>query len=139
MDCCAPDVDAASLERRTNDDELRLASRDIGGGLRQTELAIPGIHCGGCVQRIEKTLNKLPGVVRARVNLSTKRATIHWRSDETPPPFISTLSAIGFEAHLYDVRADDGSWTRVARGIPGSRERIRSVDAGAGVGGGSVA
>ncbi|WP_163618267.1 M23 family metallopeptidase [Microbacterium sp. B35-30] len=30
----------------------------------------------------------------------------------------------------YDVRADDGSWTRVARGIPGSRERIRFIDAG---------
>ena len=111
MDCCAPDADAAPLDRRTNDDELRLASRDIGGGLRQTELAIPGIHCGGCVQRIEKTLDKLPGVMRARVNLSTKRATIHWRADETPPPFISTLSAIGFEAHLYDVGADDKDGT----------------------------
>jgi hypothetical protein len=30
----------------------------------------------------------------------------------------------------YDVRADDGSWTRVERGIPGPRERIRSTDAG---------
>jgi Cu2+-exporting ATPase len=102
MDCCAPDVDAAPLDRRSNDDELRLASRDIGGGLRQTELAIPGIHCGGCVQRIERTLDKLPGVVKARVNLSTKRATIHWRADKMAPPFISTLSGVGFEAHLYD-------------------------------------
>jgi hypothetical protein len=34
----------------------------------------------------------------------------------------------------YDVRADDGSWRRVERGIPGSRERIRSVDARAGGG-----
>ena len=107
MDCCAPDVDAAPLDRRSNDDELRLASRDIGGGLRQTELTIPGIHCGGCVQRIERALAKLPGVVRARVNLSTKRATIHWRADKTPPPFASTLSAIGFESHLYDPGAGD--------------------------------
>jgi hypothetical protein len=29
----------------------------------------------------------------------------------------------------YDVREDDGSWTRVERGIPGRRERIRSIDA----------
>ncbi|WP_162564397.1 MULTISPECIES: peptidoglycan DD-metalloendopeptidase family protein [Microbacterium] len=29
----------------------------------------------------------------------------------------------------YDVRQDDGSWTRVERGIPGSRERLRSVPA----------
>lgn len=33
----------------------------------------------------------------------------------------------------YEVRAPDGSWTRVERGIPGSRDRIRSVvDGGAG-------
>lgn len=28
----------------------------------------------------------------------------------------------------YDVRSEDGAWTRVERGIPGSRERIRAVD-----------
>lgn len=107
MDCCAPDADAAPLDRRSNDDELRLASRNIGDGLRQTDLTIPGIHCGGCVQRIEKTLDKLPGVIKTRVNLSAKRATINWRADETPPPFISALSAMGFEAHLYDRGVDD--------------------------------
>jgi hypothetical protein len=50
---------------------------------------------------------------------------------------LMTAKGVACAFAAYDVRADDGSWTRVARGIPGSRERIRSVDAG--VGGGSAA
>ena len=107
MGCCAPDIDSPLIDRRAVDDEVLLASRDIGEGLRQTELAIPDIHCGGCVQRIEKALGALPGVIEARVNLSTKRATIRWRAQNAPPPFISTLRSIGFEAHLHDAGTDE--------------------------------
>ena len=119
MGCCAPDVDSESMDRRAVDDEVLLASRDIGEGLRQTELAIPDIHCGGCVQRIEKALGALPGVIQARVNLSTKRATIRWRTHNAPPPFVSTLRGIGFEAHLHDAGTDekDGALAELFRAL----------------------
>ena len=108
-----------SIEARTANDELLLASRDIGGGLRQTDLSVPTIHCGGCIQTIEKALGALPGVEQARVNLSTKRVTIRWRADGTPPPFIETLRAVGYEAHLYDVAADskDGAVAELVRAL----------------------
>src|SRR5215475_141280 len=105
MTCCAPSVefvDVAADRRRAKNDEIRLASRDLGEGLRQTDLTVPTIHCGGCIQKIEKTLDALPGVEQARVNLSTKRVTIRWRTDGTPPPLIESLRRIGYEAHLYD-------------------------------------
>ena len=119
MGCCAPDIDSESMDRRAVDDEVLLASRYIGEGLRQTELAIPDIHCGGCVQRIEKALGALPGVIQARVNLSTKRATIRWRAHNAPPPFISTLRGMGFEAHLHDAGADekDGALAELFRAL----------------------
>ena len=91
---------------RTANDELLLASHDIGGGMRQNDLSVPTIHCGGCIQTIEKVLDTLPGVEQARVNLSARRVTIRWRADGTPPPLIETLRAVGYEAHLYDVAAD---------------------------------
>src|SRR6185312_13137187 len=78
----------------------------LGAGLRQSDLSVPTIHCGGCVQRIERALGDLPGVERARVNLSTKRVAIRWRG-ESPPPVIATLNAAGFEAHLYDAGAEE--------------------------------
>jgi Cu2+-exporting ATPase len=88
-------------------EELLLASRAVGGGIRQTDLSVPDIHCGGCIQKVEATLSALPGVEKARVNLSTKRVAIHWQADKPPAPFIETLSRIGYDAHLYDAGADD--------------------------------
>jgi Cu2+-exporting ATPase len=109
MTCCAPSVEFSDVmtdRRRAKNDEILLASHDLGEGLRQTNLSVPTIHCGGCIQKIEKTLDALPGVDQARVNLSTKRVTIRWRADGTPPPMIEALSRIGYEAHLYDAITD---------------------------------
>ena len=85
-------------------DELLLASRVVGPGLRQSELAVPAVHCGACVQRIERMLGGLPGVERARVNLSTKRVTVAWRGEA--PPLVEALGDAGFEAHLDDAVAE---------------------------------
>lgn len=109
MSCCAPGSEAAldMSNPSARADEVLLASRVVGDGIRQTDLSVPGIHCGGCIQSVEKALGALPGVEAARVNLSSKRATIRWRSDTAlPPPFIETLRDIGYDAHLYDAQAD---------------------------------
>jgi len=43
---------------------------------RTHDLAISGMTCAACSARVEKVLNKRPGVVRARVNLATERARV---------------------------------------------------------------
>lgn len=107
MSCCAPGSEMAlGIDASGRADEILLASRMVGDGIRQTDLSVPGVHCGGCIHRIEKALNALPGIEAARVNLSSKRATIRWQANAPPPPFIETLQGIGYEAHLYDVKAD---------------------------------
>ena len=87
-------------------DELLLASRIAGPGLRQNELSVPTIHCGGCMQRIERVLGGLPQVECARVNLSSKRVAVTWRG-EVPPPLIATLAEAGFSAHIHDFGAEE--------------------------------
>ena len=110
MSCCAPGaelalhmIDHAGLSR----EEILLASRTVAAGTRQTDLVVPGIHCGGCIERIETALVRLPGVERARVNYSTRRVTICWVGG-IPPPFMETLRALGYNAHLY-AAGNDGA------------------------------
>src|SRR5262249_50063691 len=71
-----------------------------------SDLSVPTIHCGGCVQKIERTLGVLPAVEQARVNLSTRRVMVRWRGDD-PPPLIATLKAIGFEACLSEAETQE--------------------------------
>src|SRR5258706_2205712 len=85
--------------------EVLLASHGISEDLLQTDLSVPGINCGGCIQAIERSLGALPDIEHARANLSTKRVTIRWRGGD-PPPFIETLDKIGYKAHLFDVDGD---------------------------------
>ncbi|MGB3864170.1 MAG: heavy metal-associated domain-containing protein, partial [Xanthobacteraceae bacterium] len=80
MSCCAPGADIVpGDDAGSRAEEVRLASRDVGGGICQTDLSVPAMHCGACIHTVESALNALPGVESARVNLSGRRATVRWR------------------------------------------------------------
>jgi Cu2+-exporting ATPase len=121
MGCCGPGDDIALhlAGARAESEDILLASRIVADGIRQTDLSVPAIHCGACIRSIEILLGALAGVQSARVNLSSKRATIRW-SDHIPPPrFIDALKSAGFDAHLFDVDAseDDSSLTELIRAL----------------------
>lgn len=107
MTCCTSAGDFALVMTgdAAGDGEILLASRLLGDGIRQTDLSVPSIHCGACIRNVETALSALPGVEAARVNMSTKRATIRWH-DGAPPPFIATLRGAGYDAHIYDAGAE---------------------------------
>ncbi len=105
MICCGSGAELAILAA-PDPREVLLVSRTIAGGLRQTDLSVPDVHCGACIRTVEQALGALDGVTWARVNLSTKRVTIKWRADVAPPPFIETLRNVGYEAHLFEVDGD---------------------------------
>lgn len=99
-------------------EEIRLASRDLGDGLHQTELTVPGIRCAGCIGKIEKGLLETAEVRQARVNLSTKRVRVAWSGDSAPD-LIQALDRLGFTAHLTEPEADrkDPELTRLIRAL----------------------
>ena len=80
-------------------DEIRLASRDLGGGRFQTDLSVPVARCAACIGKIEKGLAQVAGVETARMNLTAKRVSVTWRCDEAPD-LIEALDGVGFEANL---------------------------------------
>lgn len=67
------------------------------GSKNRIELQLSGIRCASCVWLVEKVLGRLDGIVSARVNYATHRATVEWRSDAvTLDAILSTLSGIGY-------------------------------------------
>ncbi len=110
MSCCVPGAEPfARIEQVTgaspSGDELALASRRAGDGVREVRLSVPAIHCGGCLRTIERALKGLEGVVEARASLTTRSVSVRWR-DGTSPPIAETLGAIGYESHLGAGNAD---------------------------------
>jgi Cu2+-exporting ATPase len=104
MSSCAGQAEAPGLGSRlppASADETLFASRPVADGILQTELSVPSAHCGGCIAGIERALCNLDGVVSARLNLSTRRATVKWRKIGAVPPFIEALRAAGFDASLF--------------------------------------
>jgi len=105
MSCCAPGAELDLHNAGPSADEIRLASRSAGDGMRRSDLSIPDMHCGACLHKIETALGGLEGVSEARANLSARRVSVLWRGEE-PPPMIPALDKIGYAAHLFDA-ADD--------------------------------
>ncbi len=79
-------------------------------GQAKLDLVVEGMHCAGCMQKIERALNAMPGIGSARCNLSTKRVAVTWPHEQidtgdtplTADAIITQLSAIGFAAVPFD-------------------------------------
>lgn len=117
MSCCAPGTEGslqldAARHAVPSREELLLSSTTLEDGLHQIDLSVPDVHCGGCIKTVEDGLNALPMVQRARVNLSTKRVSVVWSpSRGDPAEIVQTLSALGYQPHLFDLGAEDGDET----------------------------
>ncbi len=68
----------------------------LTAGDETTVLVVPGMHCAGCMAKVERALQGVPGVSAARVNLTAKQVrTEHSREVETAD-LIAALDAVGF-------------------------------------------
>jgi len=60
------------------------------------ELPVAGMTCAACSTRLEKNLNKLPGV-KANINLAAEKAQIEYDPDQvTPASLIQAIEKTGF-------------------------------------------
>ena len=119
MSCCAPPVDPyGEFDGSAARQEIRLASRDLGDGLRQSDLAVPGVHCAACIRAVENGLMRVAGVEYVRVNLSTRRVAVKWRGQEAPD-LLAALTALGYTGHLFENETDraDQELTRLIRAL----------------------
>lgn len=67
--------------------------------MKTTKLKIDGLHCLSCVERVEKALEALPGVVAADVKLEDVTTVDHDGVDEKK--LIETIAKAGdYRAHI---------------------------------------
>ncbi|MDG1824858.1 MAG: heavy metal translocating P-type ATPase [Henriciella sp.] len=71
------------------------------GDLNTLTLSISGAKCGGCLSKIENALNALPGMVIARLNLSSGKLEAQWRGELSPETVSTTISNLGYGVSGY--------------------------------------
>jgi Cu+-exporting ATPase len=68
---------------------------------KQTTLQISGMTCAACAARIEKGLNKLPGISKATVNLALETAHVEYSPAEVSTSnMVKKVEQIGYKAAL---------------------------------------
>ena len=85
------------------------AVRELGYSplTEEFEIGVGGMTCANCSARVERALNKLPGVLEASVNLATERASVRFA-----PATLSTDDiARAIEATGYEPRPLEGEDT----------------------------
>ena len=73
--------------KATNPDEMIGAMEDAsyGADIRETTFGVTGMTCASCVGRVERALEKAPGVLEASVNLANERARVEYLAGEVEP------------------------------------------------------
>lgn len=72
---------------------------------RTVTLQIKGMHCAACQQRLEKVLNREPGVISAVVNLASEKARLQVLSDVADAQLLQAITKAGYEGIVPDLNA----------------------------------
>ncbi|MFN4103933.1 MAG: heavy metal translocating P-type ATPase [Tepidimonas sp.] len=89
------------------------------GATGQCDLGIGGMTCASCVARVERALQRVPGVTHASVNLATETARVQWRADaehaaELPARLQRAVRDAGYEPRPLASGDDDEAQARQA-------------------------
>ncbi|MCM3716920.1 heavy metal translocating P-type ATPase [Fictibacillus phosphorivorans] len=77
--------------------------QDLGYGVvtEKAEFNLTGMTCAACATRIEKGLNKLPGVVKANINLALETGAVQYSPSEVSvSDMIKKVEQLGYGASL---------------------------------------
>jgi Cu+-exporting ATPase len=66
----------------------------------EIDLVIGGMTCASCVRRVERALQKSPGVAEAAVNLATERARVRLSGSSDAKLLVEAVRQAGYEASL---------------------------------------
>jgi len=89
------------------------------------DLRIGGMHCAGCVSRVEQALGSVAGVAEASVNLATERAHVRLAGAVTLEDLVSAVRAVGYDARpVTSAMPDDAEARERAAELAATRRRL---------------
>lgn len=96
-------VAASSPAVPTPQHQAETAAPEASAEVAEVELNISGMTCASCVNRVERKLRKLPGVV-PQVNLATETATIVLQKDYSNQDLVDVVTKAGYGAQVIERR-----------------------------------
>ncbi|WP_394693175.1 heavy metal translocating P-type ATPase [Hyphobacterium sp.] len=99
----------AAIDASGIDPEAFVRERD---GHQEMDLLVSGVHCAGCISRVETAMRGFDGVSHARLNLSTGRLSLAWNGPAARArDMVKKLGEIGYPATPFEPEtgADAGS------------------------------
>jgi Cu2+-exporting ATPase len=96
-DVGAVPVDPTMYVRKADDDSAVI------------DLFVENMHCGACVQRIERVLARKDGVRSVRANLTMKRLHVVFEPETDAGDLVHAVSRLGYRAVPYDADLLDAS------------------------------
>jgi P-type Cu+ transporter len=76
--------------------------------VEDVEFPVRGMTCANCVGRVERVLNKLPGVIEARVNLASESARVRYSpASANLAEFRNAIAKAGYEVPADAAQATD--------------------------------
>lgn len=81
------------------------------------QLVVTGAKCAGCLSKIEKALNGLPGIETARLNLSTGHLRVVWNGPLSANLVGSTVTDLGYGVSAYSPNQVASSASREERSL----------------------
>lgn len=86
---------------RVTDIEKKIQDLGYGVVTEKAEFNLTGMTCAACATRIEKGLNKLPGVIKANVNLALETGSVQYNPSEVSVgEMIKKVEQLGYGAAL---------------------------------------
>lgn len=85
-------------------------TRRAADGAATMDVVVDGIHCGGCIGRIERSLKDIEGLTEARLNFSNRRLTLTWNDPNFDPgDAIRILERMGYNANPFRLASNEES------------------------------
>lgn len=103
----------AAIDASGIDPEAFVRARD---GHQEMDLLVSGVHCAGCISRVETAMRGFDGVSHARLNLSSGRLSLAWSGPAARArDMVKKLGEIGYPATPFEPETGADATTQEER------------------------